>query len=158
MVDPEAAITVRTPMPEDLHQVVELEKRSFVDPWSRVALEQELVADRLRLPLVAEATGKVVGYLMAWKIVDQLHVMNIATDPDFRRQGVGTALLRAAAGQAAEMGMVEITLEVRQSNQEARAFYLWHGFIETGLRKRYYVDNGEDAIIMTRRASQLPEP
>ena len=158
MVDLEAAITVRTPMPEDLLQVVDLENRSFVDPWSRVALEQELVADRLRLPLVAEAAGKVVGYLMAWKIVDQLHVMNIATDPDFRRQGVGTALLGAAAGQAVEMGMVEITLEVRQSNQGARAFYLRHGFIETGLRQRYYVDNGEDAIIMTRRACRLPEP
>ncbi len=158
MGDLEAAITVRTPRPEDLLQVVELENRSFVDPWSRVALEQELVSDSLRLPLVAEAAAKVVGYLMAWKIVDQLHVMNIATDPDYRRQGVGTALLRAAAGQAVEMGIVEITLEVRQSNQGARAFYLRHGFIETGLRQKYYVDNGEDAIIMTRRASGLPEP
>ena len=116
MADSEVRIAVRTPLPEDLLQVVAMENRSFVDPWSRMALEQELVSDRLRLPLVAEAAGKVVGYLMAWKIVDQLHVMNIATDPDYRRQGVGTALLRAAAGQGVEMGLVEVTLEVRESN------------------------------------------
>lgn len=158
MADPEVAITVRTPRPEDLAQVVAMENRCFVDPWSWAALEQELASDSLRLPLVAEVGGKVVGYLMAWKIVDQLHVLNIAADRGCRRRGVGTALLLAAAGQATEMGLVEITLEVRESNSEARAFYLSHGFIATGLRRSYYADNGEDAIIMTSRAAQLLSP
>ncbi len=143
------------PISEDLHQVLVLENRCFVDPWSPDALEQELASDRLRLPLVAEAGGKIVGYLMAWKIVDQLHVLNIAADPDYRRRGVGTALLRTAAGKATDMGLVEITLEVRESNNEARAFYLRHGFVATGLRRSYYADNGEDAIIMTSRAARL---
>lgn len=157
MADPEDGVTLRTPRPEDLSQVVVLENRSFTDPWSSEALEQELVSDRLRMPLIAEAAGKVVGYLMAWKIVDQLHVVNLAADPDFRRRGVGTALLRAAARQAAGMGMVEITLEVRESNREARAFYLGHGFVATGLRRGYYADNGEDAIIMTNCVSGFLE-
>ncbi len=158
MADPEVPITVRPPLPEDLVRVVAMENRCFVDPWSWAALEQELASDRLRLPLVAEAGGKVVGYLMAWKIVDQLHVLNIAADPGYRRRGVGTALLRAAAGQATEMGLVEITLEVRESNNEARAFYLRHGFNATGLRRSYYADNGEDAIIMTSKVSQFLSP
>ncbi|MCK9995074.1 MAG: ribosomal protein S18-alanine N-acetyltransferase [Candidatus Krumholzibacteria bacterium] len=158
MADPEVAITVRTPLPEDMARVVAVENRCFVDPWSWDALEQELASDRLRLPLVAEVDGKVVGYLMAWKIVDQLHVLNIAADPGCRRRGVGTALLLAAAGQAVEMGLVEVTLEVRESNSEARAFYLRHGFIASGLRRSYYADNGEDAIIMTSRAAQLLSP
>ncbi len=157
MAGPEAGITVRTPRLEDLPQVVAMETRSFADPWSPEALEQELVPDRLRLPLVAEAAGKVVGYLMAWIIVDQLHVLNIAADPDFRHRGVGTALLWAAAGQAEERGLTEITLEVRESNHEARGFYLGHGFVVAGRRRGYYADNGEDAIIMTRRVSGLLE-
>jgi len=155
MEDSGSAITVRAPRREDLFQVVALEKRCFVDPWEPEALEQELVADRLRLPLVAEVAGKLVGYLMAWKIVDQLHILNIAADPDLRRQGVGTALLFAAARKALEMEMEEITLEVRESNQEARAFYRGYGFVPTGLRQGYYVDNGEDAIIMTTRTAAL---
>ena len=150
MGDPQVGITIRTPLPEYLVQVVAMEKRSFVDPWSPDALEQELASDSLRLPLVAEAGGKVVGYLMAWKIVDQLHILNIAADPDYRRRGVGTALLRTASDRAAEMGLGEITLEVRESNNEALAFYRRHGFVATGLRRSYYADNGEDAIIMTR--------
>ena len=150
-------ITVRPPRPGDLAQVVAMENRSFVDPWAPEALEQELTPDRLRLPLVAETSGKVAGYLMAWKIVDQLHILNIATDPDFRRLGVGTALLGNAVEKAGNMGMVEITLEVRESNQAARAFYLRHGFVTRGRRQSYYADNGEDAIIMTRRISGFRE-
>jgi len=150
-------ITVRPPRPGDLAQVVAMENRSFTDPWAPEALEQELAPDRLRLPLVAETSGKVAGYLMAWKIVDQLHILNIATDPDFRRLGVGTALLGNAVEKAGNMGMVEITLEVRASNQEARAFYLRHGFVARGRRQSYYADNGEDAIIMTRRISGFRE-
>ena len=155
MDDPGPGITVRTPRGEDLPQVVALEKRCFVDPWESEALEQELAPDRLRLPLIAEVAGKVAGYLMAWKIVDQLHILNIAADPDLRRQGVGKALLFAAARKAVDLGMEEITLEVRESNQEARAFYREYGFVPSGLRPGYYADNGEDAIIMTTGTAAL---
>jgi len=106
---------------------------------------------------VAEISGRLAGYLMAWKVVDQLHILNIATDPDFRRRGVGTALLFAAMEKAATWRMVEITLEVRESNREARTFYTGHGFTARGLRKGYYADNGEDAIVMTRRVAGLQD-
>jgi ribosomal-protein-alanine N-acetyltransferase len=150
-----SGISVRAPRSGDLSLVVALEKRCFADPWEAGALEQELGADRLRLPLIAESAGRVVGYLMAWKIVDQLHILNIAADPDLRRQGVGSALLLAVARKALDLGMEEITLEVRESNQEALAFYRRYGFVPTGLRPGYYVDNGEDAIIMTTGTSVL---
>jgi ribosomal-protein-alanine N-acetyltransferase len=151
----EAEITVRAPKAGDLKAVIALESASFTDPWVDDALEQELTPDRLRLPLVAETAGKLVGYLMAWKVVDQLHILNIASDPEFRHRGIGTALLMAAAGKGVELGLTEVTLEVRQSNSEARSFYLGHGFKATGRRPGYYADNGEDAIIMSCAAFRL---
>jgi ribosomal-protein-alanine N-acetyltransferase len=158
MTVPEAGIRIRSPRPGDLQTVITLESASFEDPWVNDALEQELTPDRLRLPLVAEIAGRLVGYLMAWKVVDQLHILNIASDPEFRRRGIGTALLLKAAEKGAELGLAEITLEVRQSNSEAQSFYLGHGFRATGRRPGYYADNGEDAIIMTCATSRLLEP
>ena len=155
MSDPSDGITVRPPRAGDLPDVVAMETASFTDPWTGDALEQELTPDRLRLPLVAESAGRLVGYLMAWKIIDQLHILNIASDPGFRRRGIGTALLKEAARQAMDLGLTELTLEVRESNAEARAFYLGHGFGATGRRPGYYADNGEDAIIMSCPTARL---
>ena len=141
-------MTVRMAVPEDLARVITIEYRSFGDPWSAEALLGELTADGMRLPLVAERDGQVVGFLMGWFVADQLHVLNIAADPRCRRQGIGTALLREAARRGLAQGLVEVTLEVRRTNTAGRAFYHRHGFRETGVRKRYYADNGEDAIIL----------
>lgn len=149
MSAPPRPVTVRPGRAEDLAAVARLEDLSFDDPWSLDALLGELRTDRLRLPLVAEQDGEVCGYLMAWKVIDQLHILNIATDPARRRQGIGSALLAAAATAAAELGMQEITLEVRAGNREAISFYKGHGFVRRGLRPGYYQDNGEDALIMT---------
>lgn len=144
-----SGVRVRPGRMDDLVAVAWLENRCFADPWSPAALLGELVEDHLRLPLVVEVAGRVRGYLMAWRVVDQLHILNIATDPDCQRRGLGTALLQAAARRAAAEGMVEVTLEVRRSNAAARAFYEGHGFREVGVRPRYYADNGEDALVMT---------
>lgn len=144
-----AAVAIRAGRPEDLAQVEHIERRCFDDPWSREALHTELVPDVMRLALVAERGGTVEGYLMAWRVLDELHVLNIAVEPGLQRGGIGTALLLAAARDAAARGQTGITLEVRASNETARAFYRRHGFDETGLRLRYYSDNGEDAVVMT---------
>ncbi len=141
-------VVVRVGRPDDLVAVMQLEVRCFSDPWPPAALLGELTPDQLRLPLVLEIDGTLRGYLMGWLVVDQLHILNFATDPDFQRRGLGTILLREAARQGEKLRMEEFTLEVRQSNDAALGFYKKHGFRETGVRPGYYVDNGEDAIIM----------
>jgi ribosomal-protein-alanine N-acetyltransferase len=151
-----ASILVRRPRRGDLPRVVEIENLSFADPWTPAALRSELACDYLRRPLVAEAEGTVVGYLMAWSVVEILHVLNIAADPAWRRRGVGRALLLAAADEARAAGLERVTLEVRRTNRAARDFYLRFGFVETGVRKGYYVDDGDDAIIMDVRLDDLP--
>lgn len=149
-------VAVRLGCIEDLAAVVSLENRSFSDPWTPAALLGELVLDDLRLPLMACIDDQLCGYLMAWRVVDQLHILNIATDPDFQRRGIATALLREAARRGLDLGMEEFTLEVRRSNSPALAFYKKHGFRETGVRVGYYVDNAEDAIIMAGPLIGLP--
>lgn len=145
---PGGPVTVREGGPHDLAAVFAIENASFGDPWSLEALLSELIPDRLRLPLVAEQGGAVVGFLMAWRVADQLHVLNIAADARCRRRGIGTALLREAARRGLAAGLVEATLEVRRGNAAGRAFYSRRGFRESGVRARYYADNGEDAIIL----------
>ena len=140
-------IVVRPAGLADLADVVRIEHASFADPWSDMALAGELLSDSLRLPLIAEINGRVAAYLMAWKVVDQLHILNIAVDPTLRRTGVATVLLRAGAAEAVRLGLKEITLEVRRANLPAVRFYERHGFSEVGVRRRYY-ENGEDALIM----------
>ena len=142
-------VRVRSGQIGDLPAIVAMERAAFKDPWSQEALFSELQEDHMRVPLVAELDGFVCGYLMAWRVVDQLHILNIATDPDYLRRGVGTALLKAAARLAVEGGQIEITLEVRRGNTGAREFYKHHHFAETGVRVGYYQEDGEDAIIMT---------
>lgn len=139
----------------DLGAIIAMEKAAFSDPWSQEALFSELLSDHMRMPLVAELDGLVCGYLMAWRVVDQLHILNIATDPQYLRKGIGTALLLAAAQLCVQSGQSEITLEVRRSNHGARQFYRHHHFEETGVRQGYYQEDGEDAIIMTAACSHL---
>jgi len=149
MNDSDPQVQVRPARLADFQVVVNLENRCFSDPWTPAALLGELVTDQLRLPLVVTVADQVRGYVMAWRVADQLHILNIATDPDFQRQGLGTRLLLAVAQRGAAGDLAEITLEVRRSNTPARTFYRKHGFGETGVRRGYYADNGEDAIIMT---------
>jgi len=144
------SLVVRTASAADLGGVERLEQLSFDDPWSRNTLYDELEPDAMRRPLVALCGGVICGYLMAWVVVDQLHILNIATGPEVRRAGVGTALLEAALVSARAELLREVTLEVRAGNTSACAFYRRHGFAEVGRRVGYYADNGEDALIMSR--------
>ncbi len=134
---------------DDLLAVERIERRSFADPWTVVALAQELVPSRLRSPLIAEVNGGVAGYLMAWRTPDQLHILNVAVDPHYRRKGIGAMMLRSAMADARRGGMREVTLEVRRSNTAALAMYRAHGFQEAGVREAYYPDTGEDALVLS---------
>ncbi len=146
-----AELVIRAGRPADLDEVEAIERASFGDPWPRRALGRELLADAMRLPLVAVSGAGVIGYLMAWRQVDELHVLNLAVAPAGRRRGIASRLLAAAVADALARGMVAVTLEVRESNDGAREFYRRHGFADVGRRPRYYVDTGEDALIMTLR-------
>jgi ribosomal-protein-alanine N-acetyltransferase len=143
-------VTIRPGAPADLPQVIVIEREAFGDPWPESALREELACDWMRLGLVAAAGDEVVGYIMCWRLYDQLHVLNLAVRADVRQHGVGSRLLEAAMRAALDWGLAEITLEVRVSNAAARAFYDRHGFRVTGRRKGFYRDNREDALIMTR--------
>ncbi|MFH1843056.1 MAG: ribosomal protein S18-alanine N-acetyltransferase [bacterium] len=145
----QANVQVRPGLPADLRRIEEIENQVFADPWSRMALLTELQTDRFRVPFVAVQAEQVVGYLMAWRVMDQLHILNLAVDPDFGRHGVGTLLLRTALARAGALGLCEATLEVRESNAGAIVFYRRHGFTTVGRRPRYYADTQEDALIMT---------
>jgi ribosomal-protein-alanine N-acetyltransferase len=145
----DAAGVIRPGNPTDLLAVERIERASFDDPWARTALLQELVPSSLRLPLVLELEGEVVGYLMAWRSADELHILNLAVAPERRRQGLAARLLEAALALARRGGLGAVTLEVRPGNAAARRLYRSFGFAEAGCRPNYYADTGEDALILT---------
>lgn len=132
---------------KDLDRVKEIEDVSFPSPWSLSAFEREL-KNPWSVAWVYELDKRVVGYLIAWKVADEFHVVNLAVDPQFRNQGIGESLLRYALENAE--GCVWARLEVRRSNWIAQALYRKLGFQEIGIRKQYYSDENEDAIVMEK--------
>lgn len=137
--------------PDDVDDVVEIEKLSFSTPWSRSALLGELRYPNKTVYLVARVGGRIVGYVGLWIIMDEGHITNIAVHPDYRGQGIGTRLLLFLIEVARSRGVTAITLEVRKSNVSAQKLYERMGFVPSGVRQGYYRDNNEDAIIMWRR-------
>ena len=127
-----------------------LEQRCFSVPWSRESILYDLSENHLAAYFVAELSGRVVGYIGVWKIVDEGHITNVAVSPDYRRMQIGSALLKTMLGITAEEGIVRHTLEVRTGNEAAIGLYEKFGFETAGVRKGYYEDNGEDALIMWR--------
>ena len=139
--------------PDDLDEVLFIERASFQTPWSRGAFLYELRDNQVASCWVArvndESTPRVLGYLCAWEIKPELHVTNLAVHPVYLRQGIGRTLLATVFERARCSGFDRALLEVRPSNAEARRLYSALGFREIGRRKAYYVDNGEDALVMT---------
>jgi ribosomal-protein-alanine N-acetyltransferase len=132
----------------DIDAVWDIEKMCFSVPWSRQSFVLEVEKNRCARYVVAEHSGAVVGYGGMWLIVDEAHITNIAVHPLFRRKGIGEAILKALVTEAHRMGIDRMTLEVRASNIAAQSLYKKLGFVEVGVRKGYYSDNNEDAIIM----------
>lgn len=141
-------ITFRKMTVEDLDDVIEVEIHSFATPWSREAFYNELTKNQFAHYLVAEVDEKVVGYCGVWIIVDEAHITNIALLPDYRGMKLGEALMGRIIEIARESGAIRITLEVRVSNERAQNLYRKFGFEEGALRKQYYTDNMEDALVM----------
>jgi [ribosomal protein S18]-alanine N-acetyltransferase len=129
----------------DLPSVLAIERRAFPTPWSLAMFVLEL-SKPSGICLAATDRGRLVGYLVCSRYADVWHLMNVAVAPERRRERVATTLLRRMLELAGEEGRV--TLEVRPSNQPAIAMYEQLGFRGAGHRRRYYHDNGEDALIM----------
>ena len=138
---------------DNVHEVWELEKLCFDDPWELNAFTSEL-SNKISVYVAArdEKNGKIVGYAGVWLMYDCANITNIAVAPDYRREGLGGKMLELLTDVSRERGMDSITLEVRASNAPAIALYEKHGFVSCGLRKRYY-QGREDALIMTKSFS-----
>jgi len=136
---------------EHIDAVWEIEKASFPNPWSRQAFLEEIVFNQRAFYLVAQLGKKIIAYAGCWIIFDEAHITNVATLPEYRRQKIATKLLESLEQHLASQGVDSLTLEVRVSNQEAQDLYRQRKFSAIGLRKNYYTDNNEDAIIMWKR-------
>jgi ribosomal-protein-alanine N-acetyltransferase len=144
----------------DLDAVCAIEQAVFANPWSRASFEREVSGDPRSLPWVADDRGAVVGYLVAWHVVDELHVGNLAVAPGTQGEGVGALLLATALADAADRDIEHAALEVRVSNERAIRLYERFGFEGVAIRKAYYEDNGESALVMFRpvRRERAPGP
>ena len=133
---------------DDLDEVVVIERASFGMPWSRGAFLYEIEQNRVARCWVLREGDTVVAYLCLWEIGDELHVTNIAVHPRLRRRGLARQLLGAILHDGKSRRLRSVTLEVRPTNDEARALYESFGFRVVGRRRGYYYDTGEDALIM----------
>jgi [ribosomal protein S18]-alanine N-acetyltransferase len=150
--------------PADLDAVLEIERVSFHTPWSRQAFLHELERNRVATLWVARgeregaagATSPVVGYLCLWVVEDEVHVTNLAVDPAWRGEGIGRRLLGTLLAHHRASGARRAFLEVRPDNAWARRLYHGLGFQEVGRRRGYYVDTGEDALLLEARLDEEP--
>ncbi len=132
--------------PKYLRAVQRIDAMVYPKPWSLALLRQEIKLEN-RFHIVGSVHGRVVGHAGLLLIADEAHVTTIAVDPAVRA-GVGTALMLALVDRALVVGAAALTLEVRVSNTTARAMYARFGFVPAGVRKRYYADTNEDALVM----------
>lgn len=131
-----------------LPQVERLEQACFSVPWTAEQLRAQLPDDR-HVFLVAEQGGAVLGYVGLMHVLDEGYISNVAVSPEYRRQGIGEALIAALTLRAARLGLAFLTLEVRASNDPAIRLYEKRNFRQVGRRKNYYQKPEEDAILMT---------
>jgi ribosomal-protein-alanine N-acetyltransferase len=144
-----SGLKIRKMTVDDLEQVIAIDQMSFSLPWPARSFRFELTDNLASRCWVADLDGRVAGMAVAWLIVDEIHVATIAIHPDFRGHGLGEKLLLQVLKSAKEEGAVSSFLEVREGNNPAITLYRKFGYVESGRRKGYYKDNGEDAILMT---------
>lgn len=145
---PEPSIEITPVCPEDVDEIVWVEESSFSTPWTRAMFEEEVKNQELCHYLIARQQKHVVGYMGFWLVQDEAHITNLAVHPAFRRRQIAERLLLATMKWAKRLGAGRATLEVRASNQPAIRLYEKYGFKLIAIRRGYYNDNQEDALIM----------
>ena len=139
--------------PADIDAILGIEEASFTNPWTKEMYLAELENKGISYCYLAKAGGPggaIVGFCSFWRVLDELHINNLAVAPANRRAGVGSALLSHVLQTGATLGAERATLEVRRSNQEARALYERFGFSVAGVRRAYYTNPVEDALVLWR--------
>lgn len=131
-----------------VRDVLVIERRVYPRPWSAALFFSEIAQRTTRVYLVAHHRKRLVGYGGLMCQHDEGHITTVAVDPDFQHSGVGSRLLLALAQEAREQRLVSLALEVRVANWPAQRLYSWFGFRPVGIRKNYYSETGEDALVM----------
>lgn len=136
----------------DLPDVLALQTSSFSNPWTADALKWELEHSPVsRLYVLKDERGRSLAFCACWQLVDELHINSVAVAPERRREGLGSELMRAVLANARKEGATRATLEVRRSNEAARALYERLGFAVEAIRPDYYTNPREDALILWLR-------
>jgi ribosomal-protein-alanine N-acetyltransferase len=137
--------------PGDLDAVLEIEAASFTSPWTREMYVAELGNVGISFCYVArDQDGTILGFCSFWRVIDELHINNLAVAPPYRRRGIGSALMTYVLDEGARLGARRATLEVRRSNDVARRLYEQLGFSPAGVRPAYYTNPIEDALVLWR--------
>ena len=152
-----AKIRVRIAKSSDLDDIYELDVQTFAMPWSKEALSYDILENDNAFVIVAEYEGEFAGYADIWTVLDEADLNSIAVRVDFRRKGIGDAIMLAMTEMLSANGVATINLEVRVSNMPAIKLYKKYGFKECGVRPGYYLDNGEDALIMKRETGDYAQ-
>jgi [ribosomal protein S18]-alanine N-acetyltransferase len=132
----------------DLDAIMQIEAQSFTAPWTRRMYEIELNGNPFARTLAARDGANLMGYVCAWVVFEELRLLTLAVRPEHRRGGIASALVRAILAQGREEGTRRAVLEVRASNEAAIALYEQHGFRRHAVRRNYYTDPVEDAVLM----------
>jgi ribosomal-protein-alanine N-acetyltransferase len=137
--------------PSEIEDVLAIEHASFTNPWTRDMYLAELENEGVSYCYLARTVDRqVAAFCSFWRVLDELHINNLAVRPEFRREGAATALLTRVLGDAVRLGAARATLEVRRSNEPARMLYDRFGFAVAGVRRAYYTKPVEDAIVLWR--------
>ena len=142
-------LTIRKMRKEDIESVAALENEIFTDAWSEKALDETYV-QKQTLKLVAYEDKKLIGYVILYYVLEEGEIARIAVADEYRQKGVGTRMLIELNSLCEDNGITKLLLEVRESNESAIAFYQERGFIRNGIRKNFYTNPPEDAILMSR--------
>ena len=152
MIEPEphqGRLALRPMEPRDMASVLAVEQSAFAAGWPATAFQNELTQNKMARYIVLEDGAEVTGFGGLWLMLDEAHVVTVAVRPERRRAGLGGLIVHGLLLVAQSHEMDVATLECRVSNLAARALYARYGFYEVGLRRKYYADNQEDAVIMT---------
>jgi ribosomal-protein-alanine N-acetyltransferase len=142
----------------DLDAVLEVDAESFLRPWTRQMYEAELRNPSVTRIFLIRVDSQVAGYCATWFLPGELHINNLAIRPAYRRQRLASTLLAHVLGAAWAAGSLRATLEVRRSNHAARELYGGLGFRLGGVRRDYYAEPVEDALILWRDPPESPQP